>query len=794
MRSRLALLAAGCILISCQPIANAEKAHESQPVNETNIEIAKTWWPELVSKWTAVGWKDHLMRFSVLHNGTIMNTYAWLGKTRPACPDPQSQFAFIPAESIDGIPAQPEGTNAYYDDGTVHQGWNDCNTPVLYSEWAVNSCLVRQEVFAHISGGTPVVRGDEPLFAWVRLSVVYAAEGLPLPDKIGFGIRINAAATNLSMKRAYTLSYHPNLSKYARTLTPDSEQYNSTTGLRLIEPDGRVRFAVAPNQQCSTVFRSGFPSANDSNIFVQMPAKVGNHIDVLVPMLPTDRKIMDEELALGYDKALDQAEKFWSNIPKTAATLELPEDYVTQAIRRSVQFSEVMAEKDPPTGEYAMLTGAMGYGVGTWSTPVSMTLVDQLDRMGYHSAVEKYLKVYKAHQGEVLPPGDHFKLHPGYLGTPQRLAVVNWLPDHGAILWAIAQHALLTNDKRFIEEYTPVIIKACEWIKYARRINPEGAVPGIMPPAGASDDESRIQSCWTDGWIYKGLTTSVKLLERINHPRTKEFADEAYDYRSTFMKAFRSKTLTMPQWTDAKGEKHHFIPFSMSGENDAQLRHIFYLDSGPMFLVFSGLMDADNELMRSSVEYFRSGPPVRLYRESADYNHIPSLHHEVSSWEQCYSWNIFHSWQLGDRARYLEGMYSLFVGVISQQTYTCCEERNGMSALIPAAPFTFFARSAIIDDQVSDNELHLMRLMPLAWLKTDQKANAENIPTYFGPVTLHAQLSDGGKTLLVTFNGKYHAQPEKVVLHVPPVKGLRKIILNGKELEWNKKSESIILK
>ena len=40
---------------------------------EPNFELASQWWPELPNKWTAVGWRDHLYRFNVLYNGTLMN-------------------------------------------------------------------------------------------------------------------------------------------------------------------------------------------------------------------------------------------------------------------------------------------------------------------------------------------------------------------------------------------------------------------------------------------------------------------------------------------------------------------------------------------------------------------------------------------------------------------------------------------------------------------------------------------------------------------------------------------------
>ena len=48
-------------------------AADSEPsVNEPNFEIASGWWADLWNIWTPVGWKDHLHRFNVLWNGTIL--------------------------------------------------------------------------------------------------------------------------------------------------------------------------------------------------------------------------------------------------------------------------------------------------------------------------------------------------------------------------------------------------------------------------------------------------------------------------------------------------------------------------------------------------------------------------------------------------------------------------------------------------------------------------------------------------------------------------------------------------
>ena len=53
----------------------------------------------------------------------------------------------------------------------------------------------------------------------------------------------------------------------------------------------------------------------------------------------------------------------------------------------------------------------------------------------------------------------------------------------------------------------------------------------------------------------------------------------------------------MPEWTDADGRRHRFVPTALPSGGDVKFP--FYLDTGPLFLVYGGLMDADDELMRS---------------------------------------------------------------------------------------------------------------------------------------------------------------------------------------------------
>ena len=128
----------------------------------------------------------------------------------------------------------------------------------------------------------------------------------------------------------------------------------------------------------------------------------------------------------------------------------------------------------------------------------------------------------------------------------------------------------------------------------------------------------------------------------------------------------------------------------------------------------------------------------------------------MSSCEPCYSWNVFHAWQAGDRPRFLEGLYSLLTGALSRRTAIGCEHRGGVSGTLFSAPLPIeLARLSVIDDQLEPGHLHLLRLVPRAWLRADHCTTFERIPTEFGPVTLAFQLQQNGRRLHVTYQPQF---------------------------------------
>ncbi len=105
------------------------------------------------------------------------------------------------------------------DNGSVMQGWNDCAAPVLWSEWAQEGLLLREEVFGHTCVPESLRRGDEPLFAWIRLSVHDILPALSVPPRYGFNVFLSAPYISTgAMSIRYNIAVEKDRRFYPREL------------------------------------------------------------------------------------------------------------------------------------------------------------------------------------------------------------------------------------------------------------------------------------------------------------------------------------------------------------------------------------------------------------------------------------------------------------------------------------------------------------------------------------------------------------------------------------------------
>ncbi|MBM3890740.1 MAG: hypothetical protein FJ388_16650, partial [Verrucomicrobia bacterium] len=280
-----------CFALCQFSAASDGRSNMAETAAEPNLKIACQWWRDLENIWTPIGWKDHAFRFNVLFDGTLLAVPTRHKKHTGGNSGVQITFA-SEARHLQPGP----------DDDSVEQGWRECAAPVLWSEWASQGFLLRQEIFAHVPGAKEVETGVEPLFAWVRLSVRDTCAGLPLPDKVEFLVKINAPFVTYTMPKRYNLRFIPERSQYPKSLTPDTQSYDATTDWRLEEEGGLVRLGIPAGQKVAIQFAAKKPAERDSLLTLRLDGKKGNSVDLLVPILPTEKAVFDKELALGFDK------------------------------------------------------------------------------------------------------------------------------------------------------------------------------------------------------------------------------------------------------------------------------------------------------------------------------------------------------------------------------------------------------------------------------------------------------------------------------------------------------------
>lgn len=762
---------------------------------EVDAALANEWWPPQRQVWTPIGWKDHLFRFTSFYNGLLCAEPGPVLSTKDNVRPYQclgTQLEFIPPNDYGQF--YPPETQPYYlyqkDLGLGEQGWHDSPTPQLWTNWRLKQGLVvRQSVFAHVPGAGPVQSAVEPIYAWIRLSVEHVDER-SAPASIPFVVRIANRHVRpigvFALRDGVVAAAYPAQAPLRGPLT--AEPVWSPDGrpvpVRIRTGDGRIRLAVAP-QPVDSVRFAETATGLVYDLTVTLPGREGAHVDLLMPMLPQPRADFDAELALGYDAALAESNTYWRDTTERGARIEIPERHMQDLVHRSNAFAEVIAEKSPDTGQYTFLTGSFGYDV-LWATPSSMTHHMMLDLLGLHRTSLKYLELFRHNQGTVKPPGSAYTLHPGYFSTPAPLRSIDWLSDHGAVLTSVATNALMSGSSRpgvnevFVDNWTEPVIKACEFIRDAIAITDHEGVRGLMPPAVATDEVLETQAIWSQAWNYKGLALGVKMLRQIGHPRAEEFDEVRENFRTTFVRAYRELMADAPLWTHPDGRRLPVPAADFTPRPPHTYQEAFLLDTGPMFLVWAEVFPAEDELMRSAVEFFRVGPNQQLWGVQSNAVHRAVLRHEISSCEPCYSWNIQHSWQLGNREKFLEGMYSLAIGGCSPQTFISSEHRHGMySLMVTAAHAIWCMRQSVVDDQLVDGELHLLRLMPLAWLERGFETVFADMPTMFGPITIKLTIQDG-RTLRVEQTATWRERPRRVVLHVPPLPGIERLTINGR--------------
>src|SRR5688500_16865744 len=287
-----------------------------QLCDEPNVQTALRWWTPQQNVWTPIGWKEHLVRFQVLYTRHLLVTPAgrllkphtkkYLGQDFQLSAYPSPDGALPPTPG-------PDQKLKLFDGGVGIQGWRaDHEAPVLWTDFPRHEGLVlRQEVFGHMKGGGAVETGDEPLYAWVRLSVKHV-DPIRAPEKFFFAVQLSRLYYEQYGHRddSFYLFAMPKAAKLEDALTAKPLAAETDAGVDVLQ-GGAVRLRVMPGAAGKVALAETKPGSGVYNLQVELPAKVGAHTDILVPMLVSTPAEVDAEAKLDFDCALAHAEAIW---------------------------------------------------------------------------------------------------------------------------------------------------------------------------------------------------------------------------------------------------------------------------------------------------------------------------------------------------------------------------------------------------------------------------------------------------------------------------------------------------
>jgi len=255
---------------------------------------------------------------------------------------------------------------------------------------------------------------------------------------------------------------------------------------------------------------------------------------------------------------------------------------------------------------------------------------------------------------------------------------------------------------------------------------------------------------------------------------------EAAQYRSAFQRAYRAVVTKSRRWKAPDGNWVPFTPPTLAEAKGYEAAHPFNLDTGAMVLVFGELFEASDPIMRAAVRWFREGPQVKHFRKFSSEFQVPVLCAEISSCEPCYSWNIFHSFELGDREKFSMGLYSLFAGGACRQNFVSCETREAVFGnCFTHGPALMLMRMAVLHEV--EDTLHLLRMAPVSFFENGG-FEWKRAPTWFGQVSIAACYESRTRTLHVHYKGPIRSKPARTILHLPPIEGMTKVVFGGKVL------------
>ena len=678
-----------------------------------------------------LGWPNVCQEFYVLSNGSIgTSSSSALGTGHPAADDFVVHFGAGATAAFKG-----------HGDRSVTQSIEDGYHIIVHTRWREQDSTFHATALAYPLGGEEVRTGYEPLAAFVRLRRLSGQDPLWLkirPDHWGAGKP--KPLTGLAKARI--------------------ESGRLKAGTRVVLAFDRATATVA--------------SAADKEVLVKIVPQ-DDHVDLMIPYIAVDETLVEAGRRLGFDKAIAAAKKYWDARLAKGTQIALGDPVAVNMFKTLYPRTLVTGDLDAQ-GDYALKTSPLNYDY-VW-LHVTAYGIEALARRGYFEEAKRYLEAGFRWQGSQRSEASkEYTSWDGFFTAPPRYTAVLWLNYHGWFQWAAARYFLFSDDRTWLDQKLPALIKSLEWTvaqrKLTMRDNPDGSRPpnyGWLPPGRVTDGTAGT-STFTDCVNWLGFSEVVKVLERTGHARAAEFRREADDYRQCIVRGLR---LAAREREPVKLSDGTFVPYVPgyleSKGHEETMWYAGVVDGGLEGLVQSGVVAPYDPLENWALANLEENLFV-MAPNLADEGHFAG--------------HIAAYLRRDEPKHAIYTFYSLLATQSDRQTLTTFEHRSwGANRIYDLAPWAMHYCGSTLLAMLCDDEggeLVYCRATPEAWLAPGKEIRVERLQTRFGPTSFRLKREGGRITGTIELPTRH--RPSAVRLRLRTEGSVSSVRLNGKPAE-----------
>jgi len=706
------------------------------------------------------------------------------------------------------------------------QRLKDGYLPIVETSWLDREIKYKQEAFASLLNESMrdsfSKRGDEDTVCFMQFTMRNTTKGKKhaqiwlfikpqeelFIDKHGFILALGRIVPGETVKNKWSVQ------RYEKPLIRG--YFNIQGRGRLI----RQTYLAKMRNPGNVLWSTGFYAENlemegAHNIFnailydIELNDYERHTINLTIPFVTLNSKDKSLLSSLNYKEKLNETISYWENYVKEGAKVIVPDNIINDFYKAVPIHVAITADKDPASGLYEV--PAATYAYGPCGNEASLQ-IRQLDYRGYHKRAEKYLETFIKTQG-MKPLDGNFKSKDGafqgvgiygdkiYGGFTYNL-------DHGFILRQLAEHYLLTKDKKWLKKVLPNLIRGCDFIIRERtstmRKDTSGKKCleyGLLPAGILEDNEEWGYWFAVNAHAYYGMKLTSDILTEINHPEAERISKETKAYYKDIRESVKRAMIESPVVKLLDGTYIPHIP-TRAGLRGRELGWFREGAYGPLHLVECGVIKAYEEMVIWILKDLEDNIFVsREFGRAVDIEKYWFSHGGVAIQANLLNNALVYlkrsEFEHAIRCFYNSLGASLYPDVRVFTEHPVIELGHGVGPFYKTPDecgFLNWLRMFLVYEE--GKKLFLAMGTPRKWLKDGETITVEKIATYFGNISykIFSRVSSG--EIEAVLNPPKRNVPEEVIISFrhPEREPIRKVMINGvKHLDYDIDRETVRL-